>query len=373
MVELRVRKAKPGEQSKLVPAKRQKKDDKAADEPVKRQKKDDKPAKKQTKSEMETDEPAKSKLTQKEKATKPAASKPSVSKSKPTKQKPDAKSNDEQTPTSTLIEKGVVYFFTRSRVDLENPHSVKDLQRSYFVLRPIPQDVKLEDELKKDNGNSRLFALPKKVFPKHHNEKYMAFVEKGAATVADLRENFFPGSEYTTQTSGTRHQQPIMPVAEGVYSITQIERTSYLTYYLTIPSEIDEVQRELGLQSKGSFQVSVKNPERKGPAQARLPEKAKYPKELLDEFGNYAWIPVQKPELLDYDNAQVLLIGHGDETSQAENAAPSPGNGEKEEEEDLGDLADEDAHRVHKISGDDTIFDDLKISHKEYPEVASTW
>lgn len=48
-----------------------------------------------------------------------------------------------------------------------------------------------------------------------------------------------------------------------------------LVYMLTIPSELCEVQEELGLRSQGSFMVSVKNPERPGPASARLPQKTR--------------------------------------------------------------------------------------------------
>ena len=186
---------------------------------------------------------------------------------------------DHKNVSLTLIERGIIYFFTRSRVNIENPHSVNDLQRTYFVLRPIPQDVKLDDGLKKDDGNNRLIALPKKVFPRHHRDKFMAFVEKGKATINDLKEGFFPGSEYTTKTRGVQHQPPIMPIAEGVYSITRKDGSSYLTYILNIPMNIDEVQYDLGLQPKGSFIVSVKNPERPGPPQARLPKGPELPKE----------------------------------------------------------------------------------------------
>src|ERR1700743_1264323 len=42
---------------------------------------------------------------------------------------------------STIIEKGIVYFLTRGRVNTENPQNVSDLQRSYLVLRPLPRDV----------------------------------------------------------------------------------------------------------------------------------------------------------------------------------------------------------------------------------------
>jgi hypothetical protein len=70
-----------------------------------------------------------------------------------------------------------------------------------------------------------------------------------------------------------------MPVGEGVDAITRTNRSTHLVYMLTIPSELGEVQEELGLRSQGSFMVSVKNPERPGPASTRLPQKPEFPKE----------------------------------------------------------------------------------------------
>jgi hypothetical protein len=181
-----------------------------------------------------------------------------------------------------LVERGIVYFFSRPRVNVNDPQGVDDLQRTYFVLRPVPQDVKLKDSLEKDHGNCRLFALPKKAFPRHHSERPMAFIEKGNATVSDLKKDFLGGAEHMTKTRGVQHQQPVMPIAEGVYSITHIGRSTYLTYVLTIPEKIGEVQKDIGLKHKGSFLISVKNPERPGPQRARLPKSPEYPKESVD-------------------------------------------------------------------------------------------
>jgi uroporphyrinogen-III synthase len=183
---------------------------------------------------------------------------------------------------SSILEKGIIYFFTRNRVGLEEAESVGDLQRTYFVLRPLPDAAKLTDGAIPDLKNNRLFALPKKTFPKSHSDRFMAFVEKAPTTIQDLKENFFKGAEYETQTSGTRQQQPIRTIGEGVYAITRTEdRTTHLAYALTIPAELGEVQNDLGLRSQGSFIMSVKNPERPGPASARLPEGPKFPKEYV--------------------------------------------------------------------------------------------
>jgi hypothetical protein len=177
------------------------------------------------------------------------------------------------------VESGIIYFFTRARVNTEHPQSVKDIQRSFFVLRPISQDETLENALKKDPQSNRLFALPKKVFPRRSQDRAMAFVEKGQVSINELKKSFLPGSEHDTKTRGVQYQPPALPVAEGVYSITTVGRTSFLTYMLTIPEQLDEVQSDLGLQESGSFIISVKNPERPGPASVRLSQSPKYPKE----------------------------------------------------------------------------------------------
>lgn len=183
---------------------------------------------------------------------------------------------------SNILEKGIVYFFTRNRVGIEDSDGVDDLQRTFFVLRPMPIGAKLGDGALADRDNNRLFALPKKVFPKSHNDKFMAFVEKSKTSIKDLKENFFAASEYNTKTKGSRRDEPVTPIAEGVYAITRTENsTTHLVYSTTIPSEIGEVQQDLGIKNQGSFVISVKNPERSGPASAQLPQKPDFPKEYV--------------------------------------------------------------------------------------------
>lgn len=186
---------------------------------------------------------------------------------------------------SNILEKGIIYFFARKRVGIEDADSVGDIQRTYFVLRPLPVAAKLGDGAIPDSNNNRLFALPKKTFPKSHHDRFMAFVEKAKTSVQDLKDNFFQGTEYETKTAGTRHVEPMTPIGEGVYAITRTEdRTTHLAYAVTIPAELGEVQDDLGLRSQGSFIMSVKNPERKGPASARLPQSPDFPKEYVSHF-----------------------------------------------------------------------------------------
>lgn len=52
-------------------------------------------------------------------------------------------SQRERNIASNILEKGIVYFFTRNRVGIEDSESVGDLARTYFVLRPLPIGTKL--------------------------------------------------------------------------------------------------------------------------------------------------------------------------------------------------------------------------------------
>lgn len=303
----------------------------------------------------------------------------------------------EQAQPSNVLEKGVIYFFTRGRVGVEDPDSVQDIARSYFVLRPLVAGAKITDGAvqvrvsisrcvspspgctlirRQDIGNNRLIALPKKVFPKSGKDRFMAFVEKERATMATLKEEFFSGSSYSTKTVGTRHTPDITPLGEGVYAITSTgggQGTTHLAYMLTIPSKVGDVQKDIGLDAKGSFVMSLKNPESGAPSYA-LPNTAEFPKEIIEEFGGRGWMPIE-PKHLDYANSAFLLIGENfDSSNNLEPAAKDEKNDEKETpQEELEKLEQEDEQRVQNLRGDETIFADLGISSKEYPKVLTTW
>ena len=189
----------------------------------------------------------------------------------------ESSKRDESTPSS-ILEKGIIYFFFRGRVGIDEPSNVDDVARSYIVLRPIPHGSKLGDGPIGDAGTNRLLALPKKVLPTSPKDRFMIFVEKAKASMEDIKSSF-ASSDYATKTAGTRHTPAATPIGEGVYAITTTGRESHLAYILTIPSELSEVQKDVGLQERGSFVTSVKNPQYAGPANATLPEGPKYPQE----------------------------------------------------------------------------------------------
>ncbi|KAK6579979.1 hypothetical protein PZA11_007687 [Diplocarpon coronariae] len=274
---------------------------------------------------------------------------------------------------SSILEKGIIYFFFRGRVGVEDPQGIEDVARSYIVLRPLPLGAKLGDGPLEDSGNSRLLALRKKMLPKSRQDRFLVFVEQPKASIKDLREHL-ASNEYATKTSGTSHSPAATPFAEGIYAITSTGRESHLAYHITIPA-IGEVQRELGLNVKGSFVLSAKNPQAPGPANASLPQPAQYPENIQSKFRDLRWMPLE-PALLDYTHTQFLLIGEGmGEMDQAvEETSKDAKNDEKEKPlHEMEKLGQEDQERVEHLKQDDPIFADLGLSSKEYPKMQTTW
>jgi hypothetical protein len=251
-------------------------------------------------------------------------------------------SQQPQEDAVNIVEKGIIYFFTRGRVDIEDPKDVSELQRTYFVLRPM---TKMSKKELPDDSVCRLIALPKKTFPKHPQDRYMAFVEKSKASLKDLKA-VLVGTTYETKTKGTRTTPPMLPIGEGVYAITNTGKSSHLAYILAIPQKPGELQRDLGISEKGSFIVSLKSPDVGGPPGTQLPKKPEMPKEIADEFDGKRWIPIQKSQHLDYPNSQILLLGE----AQGEFKGAFP-KGAEHEQERLERFDEEEHERLGNLKG----------------------
>ncbi|KAI0130381.1 hypothetical protein BJ170DRAFT_593893 [Xylariales sp. AK1849] len=276
---------------------------------------------------------------------------------------------------SSILEKGIIYFFFRGRVNIEDPSGVDDIARSFIILRPIERDAKLGEGTIGDSGNSRLIAIPKKVLPLSGKDRWLAFVEKSHTSFQTLKEDFLSGDDYVTKTAGTRHTPAATPVGEGIYAITTTGRESHLAYILTLPHELSEVQEEIGLRKQGSFILSTRNPEYEAPAYARLPQDPDFPPEVKEEFRALRWMPT-KPKHLDFANTQFLLVGESSGIEKAtEPQKDDKKEGKEEPLEEMEKLADEDTHRMEDLKGDDSaaIFADLDANAKEYPKLQTTF
>ncbi|CEI70217.1 hypothetical protein FVEN_g1257 [Fusarium venenatum] len=283
--------------------------------------------------------------------------------------------SEEPDVPSSILEKGIIYFFIRGRVNLEDPESVDDIARSFIMLRPIAKDARLGDGVIADAGNTRILALPKKTLPESGKEKYMVFVEKSGASFDEIKNEFLAADEYDTKSAGTRRTPPAKPVGEGVYAITSTGRESHLAYLTTLPEKLDEVQKELGLKEKGSFIISTKNPQFPGPQNAQLPEGPGFSKEIIDEFRSLRWLP-SKPAHFDYVNAQILLIGESEGIEKAvEPQKKDQKDGKEEPETVLEHLEDDDVKRMKHLADDQSaaIYADLHVHAKDYPKLQTTF
>ncbi|KAK3311079.1 uncharacterized protein B0T15DRAFT_520321, partial [Chaetomium strumarium] len=282
---------------------------------------------------------------------------------------------ESEAPPSSILEKGIIYFFFRGRVNVDEPSGVSEIARSYILLRPIEKDAKLGSGPIGDAGNSRVCVVPKKTLPQSGRDRWIGFVEKAGASFQQLKDEFLASSEYQTKTAGERHTPAATPAGEGVYAITSTGRESHLAYVLTLPERVGELQREIGLKEKGSFIITTKNPEHPGPANARLPKAPEYPKELLEEFRSLRWVPTQ-PKHLDYVNTQFLLVG---ESSGLEKAlAPQTEDqkdGRAEPAAEMEKLEEEDMQRMKALREDDSgrIFADLQADAGNYPKLRTTF
>ncbi|KAA8645993.1 hypothetical protein EYZ11_004003 [Aspergillus tanneri] len=277
---------------------------------------------------------------------------------------------------SNILEKGVIYFFYRPRVNISDPESIEDVARSFIVLRPTPLGETLGEGQGPVDVSSmcRLIVLPKKRFPTTSRERDMAFVVKAGHSVKELQESFIAGEKYETASPGERTVPEARPYAEGVYAITSAKRASHLAYILTIPDKVGPIQDDFGLRAHGSWIVQSKNPKYPGPPSATLPKAPDYPESIHKRFDDYRWIPLQ-PEFIDYPNAQFLMIGETGETlgkaATADSDEKQPGEASPGEE--LETFGHENEERVESLRGDDTVYEDLGLQAQNYPKVPTTW
>src|ERR671911_903157 len=211
-----------------------------------------------------------------------------------------------------IIEQGDIFFFYRPKVDTEEVKDIKDVQRFYMVTTPEE-----EEKEKKKNDIYRLFLIGQKQLPEivegksTSEEKNWALNILTTSNPDDIHKELLP-AEYTTETRGKRRLAAAAPAGEGKYKIVKHDSHTELAYILELPEIPGPTQREFEIKKEASYIISVKNPDVKVPGFAGFSSEAKkpeYPKHLKEKFGDRRWINVEEPELLNYENAQLLLIG----------------------------------------------------------------
>jgi len=212
--------------------------------------------------------------------------------------------NREQTQ---MLEQGDIYFFYRPKVGSEQVKSINDVRRFFMVMAPEVREHKQKQNQKQ---LYRLFVIGKKSLPEIRKSEARAS-ERYWARVGGI---FQDANELTKEllSDEIRQGDVARPVGEGKYAIVKHQTHAELVYMLEIPNEPGQAQNELGIQKEASYVISVINP--KIPVPAGYPsteESPKYPKEILQKLSETEnFIPLTRDtKLIDYQNAQVILIG----------------------------------------------------------------
>jgi hypothetical protein len=249
---------------------------------------------------------------------------------------------------SEVIEHGDVFFFYRPKVGTEEVEDIEDVQRFYMVTAP---------EEKRNNNNKdiyRLFLIGQKQLPEivegksTSKERNWALNTLTTSDAEDIRKELLP-AEYTTETRGKRRLAAAAPAGEGKYSIVKHDGHTELAYILELPEVPGPTQREFEIRKEASYIISVKNPDISVPGFAAFSsaKKPEYPERLIEKFGERRWINIEDPDLLNYENVQVLLIGAR----------------KKDIEEELG--IDIDEQKETERSAD--LFQELKMKKEQVP------
>ena len=260
----------------------------------------------------------------------------------------EAHARDDKVPSS-ILEKGIMYLMYRGRVNVQSPDSVEDLARSFLILRPLPHGAKLSDGPIGDEKNCRLIAIPKKTLPVSGKDKWTAFVETSNTSFAELKDTWMKSDTYQTQ-AGERETPAAAPAAECVYAITTTGRESHLAYITTLPEDLGKLQNDLGLRAKGSFVLSTKNPKAPGPANTNLGKDPGFPEEIQSQFRSLRWAPT-KPEHLNYEGSQFLMIGEGEKGLEKATEQQEGDEDKIAPKEELEKLEGEDEIRVQHLNG----------------------
>jgi hypothetical protein len=203
---------------------------------------------------------------------------------------------------SEIIEEGDIFFFYRPKVGAEEVEDVKDVQRFYMVISP------------EDSNKYRLLLVGQKQLPEivegksTSEEKNWALNILTTSSPNNIQKELMP-AEYTTETRGKRRLAAATPTGEGKYVIVKHDNHTELAYILELPEIPGPSQREFEIKKEASYIISVKNPDVKVPGFASSKKNPEYPKSLKEKFGDRRWINVEDPELLNYENTQILLIG----------------------------------------------------------------
>lgn len=205
-----------------------------------------------------------------------------------------------------ILERGDIYFLYRPRVASDEAHGLRDVERFYILLKPWRTQL------------YRLVIVGRKRLPdlREHN-RFWAFVWRVFKDRAVLNEEL-RARQYETKTRGTRHVPPVRPAAEGIYAIVRHGDHTHLAYVLELPKRQGPAERELNIQREASYIIAVRNPASPRPPNTGLDpaHDAKFPKKLQEKFAGRKFLPVDPPGFLNYEGAELMLIGASEDPEQ---------------------------------------------------------
>ncbi|HEX8203354.1 MAG TPA: hypothetical protein VF590_22955 [Isosphaeraceae bacterium] len=202
-----------------------------------------------------------------------------------------------------VLERGDIFFFYRPDVGETAPGGLLDVRRFHLVLRPEGKET------------LRLITIGRKTLPGQADgdRNHWGFVDRVFGAPEELRDAL-AGTTYETETRGERQLPEARPAGEGVYALARSGRNSVLAYVLELPEEPGVVQEAFHIGREGRFVLAIKNPEAARPPGIGLDDdrKADFPDELRERFGARKWLAADPPEFLDYEGAELVLIGGRD-------------------------------------------------------------
>jgi hypothetical protein len=199
-----------------------------------------------------------------------------------------------------VIERGEIFFLYRPNQEGFEPRSLLEIRRFYMVLHPQDQD------------KLRLIAIGKKKLPGYDGggQRHWGFVDGVFRTPEELRQ----AAAGIPLLIGSRGEN-LRPAGEGVYALILHGNHTHLAYVLDLPVIMGEVQEAFNIKPEARFVVAVKNPEAMAPPGVGLEmeRQEEFPQDLADRFGDRRWVSVEPAEFLDYEGAELILIGDHDD------------------------------------------------------------
>jgi hypothetical protein len=193
---------------------------------------------------------------------------------------------------SEVLERGDVFFFYRPRVGVDAVRDLGDVQRFFVVLKPD-----------RTARYRRLIVGRKRLPDPRAREREWAFVADVGDDPIALRDELEPDAR---------------AAGEGRYAIVDHEGHTHLAYALELPHEIGEAQRQLNIRPQASYIIAVRNPAAPAPPGVGLSgsRRAQFPPGLAQRFGQRRFAPLDPPDFLDHEGAEVVLIGAAEEASR---------------------------------------------------------